>query len=35
MFVTPEEGFTETLKANVFHHPVQAKILHFNPYIYM
>ena len=29
------EGLPETLKANVFHHPVQAKNLNFNPYVYI
>ena len=28
-------GFTDIKKPNVLHHPVQAKNLHFNPYIYI
>ena len=27
------EGFTDIKKPNVLHHPMQAKNLHFNPYI--
>ena len=28
-------GFTDIKKPNVLHHPMQAKNLHFNPYIYI
>ena len=37
MFVKPEGllGDIKIKKANVLHHPVQAKNLHFNPYIYI
>ena len=35
MFVKPFRLLGDIKKANVLHHPVQAKNLHFNPYIYI
>ena len=34
MFPRSPSGFTDIKKTNVLHHPVQGKILHFNPKIF-